>query len=330
MVAISKQDTARVKGLACLLLLHHHALYDPSYSGGLLDITAQAGKACVAMFLFVSGYGLSCRHGPHDSSVSFYFRRIKALYPAFWLCLIAYAAIGEGVLGLGRLRLDDPLGLAANVLGLQFFRGEYGVSPSWWFLSLILTLYAGFPVMKRWCAVSPAALLAASFVLTFGQFGPALQSCSFLLAWQFPFVLGLVIQETAVLRRAASFMLRWPTIVVALCGALGLWSMALALEHPAIAVPLYGLASLLMAIAMATSSVRQSIVGRWLAALGGVSYELYLTHYFAIIACSGFATRAPWLYYLQIGAASIILALLLASATRSLMARVARVAPSLA
>lgn len=55
---ISKQDSLIMKGIAICAMLWHHLFYTHPEYGKFVYELGQLGKVCVAIFLFVSGYGL--------------------------------------------------------------------------------------------------------------------------------------------------------------------------------------------------------------------------------------------------------------------------------
>ena len=56
---LSKQDTTAIKGIAICLMLWHHLFLRTVEFGNVAHYLAQVFKVCVALFLFVSGYGLT-------------------------------------------------------------------------------------------------------------------------------------------------------------------------------------------------------------------------------------------------------------------------------
>ena len=56
---LSLKDSFLIKGIAIFLMLWHHLFYTHAEYGYLVQTTAILGKVCVAMFLFVSAYGLT-------------------------------------------------------------------------------------------------------------------------------------------------------------------------------------------------------------------------------------------------------------------------------
>lgn len=88
----TKNDTLVAKGIAVILLLIHHLFYSKDYgfSSFLLSRTdwvnlAKISKICVAMFLILSGYGLTKSFEKHQtSSFSFVKQHLLKLYTGFW------------------------------------------------------------------------------------------------------------------------------------------------------------------------------------------------------------------------------------------------------
>lgn len=56
---LTKQDTIAIKGIAILLMLWHHLFLSTVEYGVCANSFSSIAKLCVALFLFVSGYGLT-------------------------------------------------------------------------------------------------------------------------------------------------------------------------------------------------------------------------------------------------------------------------------
>jgi peptidoglycan/LPS O-acetylase OafA/YrhL len=128
------------------------------------------GDQGVQLFLIASGFGLVWgllnRPRPLDRSFLswFYRRRLARLYPTWWMAH-ALVAIPAFVLGWGILALDSRMLL--SLLGLRITPGTfYYLFPAWWFIGLILQLYAVFPLLwylqRRWGSVG---FLAAAILV---------------------------------------------------------------------------------------------------------------------------------------------------------------------
>ena len=200
MFSLAKQDTSVMKGIAILAMLFHH-MYGAPPPGvepytGVLEWIGVLGKACVAMFLFCSGYGLAAQYKPLSikDDIKFILRRLTKFYLNYWVIFIIFVPITYFIFGR---TLTDAYGehvniakrLIYDILGLQ--SPAYNIT--WWFNKLIIILYLLFPLLCRAVRIRPWLAVL---------FGMALMRCSShihipydninLCTWQFPFVLGIV------------------------------------------------------------------------------------------------------------------------------------------
>lgn len=199
--ALTKQDTAVLKGIAIIAMLLHHLYgcapeaYQPF--DGFLSFLGNLGKVCVAMFLFCSGYGLSFGYekitGLKDT-LRFIAKRFVKFYAGYWPIFLIFVPIGVFVFDRS---LSVPYGEDSNVfkclildfLGVQGF-SSYNIT--WWFNKLIICLYLLFPILytwarKNWWSILLFSILAMRLCYRFkGCFleDVCLYSC--------PFVLGIL------------------------------------------------------------------------------------------------------------------------------------------
>lgn len=171
----SRDDTKMVKGFAIILMLYHHLfafpnrIQDGSSYIPLLTFTSVDsamliglfGKMCVALFLFLGGYGtwmsFQARRDkqlpgqPKDTTAttdllsSFTLAKIKGLYTPY---LKVFAIVVPLALLLGDARVTATFeSLFWNITGLNItYNGE------WWFFTDYLILLATFPLMVRFFA----------------------------------------------------------------------------------------------------------------------------------------------------------------------------------
>ena len=160
---LSLKDTNILKGIALLLLLLHHlfyiqkGLYDDIhlYEGHfLVNELGRFGKLCVAIFVFLSGYGLTVQANKNHKIQlgEFYKRRFAKLYLNYWFIWIIFVPIG--ILFFHRTFEIVYVNhiwekLLIDISGLSFAFGFYGYNATWWFYSCIIVLYLLFPFLYR-------------------------------------------------------------------------------------------------------------------------------------------------------------------------------------
>lgn len=160
---LTLDDTNVIKCIAvCAMVIHHlFAGVHPGYGGGL-QYFSMVCKACVSMFLFVSGYGLAvqysmllecCAAERRDAkalaTIKFMLKRFVKFYLNYWVVFLI--AVPVGVLVFGRT-LSVAYGADGRAFGglfLDFWAvkgyGSYNVT--WWFNRLIVVAYILFPLL---------------------------------------------------------------------------------------------------------------------------------------------------------------------------------------
>lgn len=147
-------------------------------------ITATVG---LILFFFLSGYSLMLKRPRFDKWEEvkiYFFRRIKAIYPVYWIALtVAY--ITESVFAqsllMPNLLVLNASQWAAFTSGLQimFFQGVVQDPSLFWFVGTIVALYLIFPILIRYTSVSSRPFRSSLFIisalvfigiLTFGKF----------------------------------------------------------------------------------------------------------------------------------------------------------------
>ena len=161
--SLTLRDTNILKGIALILLLIHHLFY---IDNGLYDDITIAGrgvvqtiglwsKICVAIFVFLSGYGLTAQMEKNSgvgNLARFYWRRFTKLMFNYWFIWLIFVPIGVFVF---HYTFQDAYG---NYAGIKFLLdatglinafGLYGYNVTWWFYSCIILLYILFPFLFR-------------------------------------------------------------------------------------------------------------------------------------------------------------------------------------
>jgi peptidoglycan/LPS O-acetylase OafA/YrhL len=114
----------------------------------LLDF-GRSGDQGVQLFLIVSGFGLTwalpqSKGGATPGWGGFYRRRLSRIYPEYWM---AHLMVLAGALAAGRA-LQSDASFLFSLLGIRVTPDLlYSLWPSWWYIGLILQLYAVYPLL---------------------------------------------------------------------------------------------------------------------------------------------------------------------------------------
>lgn len=200
--SLSSQDSLILKGIAICAMLWHHLFTTAEY-GNFVLFLGGLGKVCVAIFLFVSGYGLYVQYNKLNVSftkdgakvgIIFLIKRFIKFYVNYWVVFIIFVPIGVFVFGR---TLNQPYGESVNlfkrfifdVLGVQGFN-SYNIT--WWFNKLIILLYLLFPFLFSFIKRLPwITLLGLLVVSRYGNHFDWLNASVDLSIWLFPFSLGM-------------------------------------------------------------------------------------------------------------------------------------------
>lgn len=132
----TKKETNYIKGIAIILMLMHHLFAFPDriphdaniinslpFIGANVDsYLANFGKICVAIFLFISGYGFAFKN---KINFNYSIEKLKKLYFSFWLVFIIFIPIGFVFIN-NDWSDSTPLKLAKNILGITSnYNGEW-------------------------------------------------------------------------------------------------------------------------------------------------------------------------------------------------------------
>lgn len=162
-----QKDTKAVKGIAIVLMLLHHiagfkdrapvnfegfksVIWKGFVEGDVIYNVALASKICVAIFMFLGGYGMYKKYIKGNYSL---YENVIGLYKKFWLVFIIFIPLGyiffrhEPSPDINSLcthfiinsRKDFVNELVANFLGLS-----WSLNGEWWFFpTYIVTLFWG-------------------------------------------------------------------------------------------------------------------------------------------------------------------------------------------
>lgn len=175
MRTLSINDTNVLKGIALLLLLCHHCFYPGEpyddiilFGHPVVQNIGEFSKLCVAIFVFLSGYGLTIQtmaKGGIGNVLAFYRRRYVKLMINYWLIWLIFVPIGVFF-----FHRTFPLVYGEHYIFRAFWDflglylvvfGQYGYNATWWFYSCIIVLYLFYPLIWRlrdfWFVLIPFA-----------------------------------------------------------------------------------------------------------------------------------------------------------------------------
>lgn len=194
MKSFSKEHTLLVKGVAICIMFFHHLFYRQEFtnmyywtisirSHPVIQFLATHAKICVAIFVFLSAYGLTISYRNTEKQMEdskkkwkdnfkYLYHRIKKLYLLYWPIFIVCIIIGwitkcripmEVYKSLGEA-IRDFFGIAYIIDGESPFVG------AWWYISFSLLLYVFFSILYRAVKKYPKAMLGLSFILGIKNF----------------------------------------------------------------------------------------------------------------------------------------------------------------
>lgn len=223
----TKKDTALVKGVAILMMLFHHCFesswrYD-GYEMNFFPLTesqtvtiASFFKICVALFVFLSGYGItkSLEKTPQDGYARQIGRRTFSMMSGFWfifiLGVISSAIIMPSVLEVysNEHILNSFIFALYDFLGFAKLFGTPTLNSTWWYMSLALIIIAVMPLLYRlykkfgWIALFVVIFFVNGFVTK--AFNANVVNYD-MIRWFFTLALGIVCADKDLLVKIKSF-----------------------------------------------------------------------------------------------------------------------------
>jgi peptidoglycan/LPS O-acetylase OafA/YrhL len=178
-----------LKGAAILLILLYHA-------GGVLGWqNFPHGDVGVDLFVILSGVGLTLSSRA-ESAGAFLKRRLLRIFPAYWIVLTFYLIANTHFLE----HRYSPFNIVAHYLGIQAWFGDViglGVNDSFWFVTLIVSLYLVYALLRPVLARADLIVLwggAISAVVAYAYFLTGQSGCFGHVGLRVPgFFLGLLV-----------------------------------------------------------------------------------------------------------------------------------------
>ena len=308
-----------LRGLAILLVVIHHLALPfrlplrPSLLGNwlpkrLTDAISFNGYEAVFIFFVVSGFLITTRMALHNGDIGrvdlrrFYAARALRILPLLAVVLVVLTTLGLfGIPGFGPENDQHTVpGLLASALTFTFnwYEGQTGWAPAgWdvlWSLSIEEVFYVGFPLLCLWL---PRRILVGVLLVLALSLVPlrSLVPVSNEVWWEKAYLPGMAAIAWGVL--AALLAQRWrPNLRTArLLGVLGAVCIVLVLGWSELVhrhlfkstmyVLCVGACLVLVAFHAHPPAARRGL--HWLARMGRLSYELYLSHMFIVLATVG-------------------------------------------
>lgn len=194
---MDKRHTRIVKGIAILFLVIFHYRFwayripDMGYfplTKGTAEIFAGFGNVCVAIFAFLSGYGLSASYEKNrDRLFSFY--RLLKLEMNIWVMWLAIACsfIVSGT-RLSEIFVDERLSyrifdMVMGFFGLSYRFAQNSLNGDWWYLVLAIAFILITPLFVTICDKIGSSYiigLILIYLVFFGNFSYLYFICPYL------------------------------------------------------------------------------------------------------------------------------------------------------
>ena len=167
MNVFDKEDSRALKGIAILLLIFHHCfrsheLYEKytisffPFPEGLVIHLALMGKICVALFAFISGYGLFLsyekkRTTPTRWVISRYIKTFSGFWFVYVLLALTSCVIGRRFI---KVYFADGLWMGIvsvflDFLGLAKMFGTGTLIGTWWYMSAAIVFIILMPLLYK-------------------------------------------------------------------------------------------------------------------------------------------------------------------------------------
>ena len=198
----SKNDTLKIKGIAILMMyIHHFYLSADRYGKYAVDFfpltetiavyIASALKICVAMFVFLTGYGMAVSYQSKEQKVLYIKHRLFTLLInfVFIFLLVQLVTFPTG-------RLFDIYGKSGSSV-IYFFIDMSGLARlfgtptfigTWWYMSLAVILILVFPLLHK--SLEQLSEIGVLLVVLL-PYMLGMDMSTDLLRWIFPMILGM-------------------------------------------------------------------------------------------------------------------------------------------
>lgn len=193
----------------------------------LVSIFAIHAKVCVAIFVILSGYGLTKSFEKNGvSRVLFIYKHFVKLFCRYWFIFIVFVPMGF-IFGRNPIEIWGGVGFKGLIkciidfMGLANIFGTPTMNATWWYMGAIIILYLMFPFLvsavKKNCHIS---LTISAAICFFGEITGRWYHA--VLAWIFPFVTGIYLAQKGVLDKIANTKYKYRVSIISLICIFGL------------------------------------------------------------------------------------------------------------
>ena len=305
-----------------MLLLWHHlfanlpAKINIKFSY-LVSESAQSANVCIAIFIILSGYGLAqAVKGKKMGVLSFYKKYFARLYLNYWLIAAIFIPIGIVFKDrtLSKVFLEQKYWkFAIQMTGFQdYFYFEGGFNSTWWYMSLILSLYILFPFIndltRKYGLYFLLFCLLPLFPIGIGL--PVVQP------WILPFALGVYMADRNSIVRASALLnaagrLRYGILASLIVTAALVKKYGFHVYRGYCVDWVYGLLIILLTFEIINSSARVRV---FLCFLGKHLFNIFLFHtfiYFYYWADYVYFFKHPLVIFIVLLAVSLVVSMMI-------------------
>ena len=151
--SFNKEESMIVKGIAIILMIIHHLfafpdrIVAPSYymsipvlGNNIAYYLGVFGRICVAIYLFISGYGLYLKYSKQNN-FEWIIDKVKNFLINYWLVIFLV------FIPLGVILKEYELNIKELILNLTCIKISY--ISSWWFVRIYFELLILFPILIK-------------------------------------------------------------------------------------------------------------------------------------------------------------------------------------
>lgn len=303
---LSPDNTKKEKGIAAILIVLHHLSQRVKVAGPFV-ILGYTGFILVAVFFFISGYGLS--YGvqyKHNYLKGFFRKRLLPVLVPYWI-----VSTIDIVLYLIKGTVFTPMQYVLSYIGVDTITGT-------WFVTTILIMYlmfwTAFKSKRSYTVLGLCLIVYCIICFNFNLHSSYTASIA-------AFALG-VFWNKIDRRMITWFRERYYLKLLIILGIFGLMFFGRLVlsdkgfDNEIVQLILRNFTSVLFVFVLIAVTQKVQFTGRTLEWLGNISYELYIVHYVLLSMLSGIN---PNMYMVAVLGGGLLLSTLLCKIDKKLI-----------